>query len=408
VLDVRGRNVADAEDPHRTPEPPRRARALIRNLVILAIFGSTLLVPPFELGFNAAAVDVVLAALVFFGWRRLFRRGDSSRLLKQMAPWLYLYLFGQVLGLLGVGFAPWALAQISRNILPVIVFLVLLGVLQDRTSTHRVLVTTFVVVGLFVAVTVLGSRGQLRGEGFFGNPNYAAHFMACAVLMVPLLKVRTIARWLIVAALCAGIYRTGSFAGALILLSAGTAAAWRRAVLAPRSLRGILRTSVVVAVLLAGWIGYNQLDGAEVDVGSGVSTRRFERSSTTRTELWLVGINLWREHPLGVGPDGIRQREIQLLKSINEIHNDTLDTLVAGGIPAVVGMFGIVSVLWRNTIRGSRVRVALIALIASSVVRQTWNFRHMWLFLGVLLAIELAARRDAARQAEPVAAVAAT
>lgn len=363
----------------------------------MSIVGSTLLEPPFELPLHSAAVDVLLLFILFIGWRGLLlRRSEASRLFRQIAPWLYVHVAGLLLGLWGVGLTSWGIAAIARNVLPVIVCIVLLGLLVHRPATQKLLVTTFAATGVFVALSVFVAGGKgLRASGVFNNPNYAAHFMACAVLLVPLLKARPAVRYLIVTFLCAGIFRTGSFAAILILLAAFAAFAWQKVGEAPRSLRAILRVGVAVGVLGSAWIGWSRLDGAEVDVGSGLSSTRLERSTSTRTKIWFDAIEIFQSHPLGIGPDGIRNRDFALANDAGEAHNDTLDTLVAGGIPAVVGMFAIVAVLWRTALRSARLRVALAGLIASSFTRQTWNFRHMWLFIALLLAIEITQRAAA-------------
>src|SRR5205823_3003465 len=104
--------------------------------------------------------------------------------MRRLAPWLWLYALGQVIGLLGVGLTSWGLTQLGRNVMPVLVFVVLLGLLHDRPREQSVLARAFAVMGLVevVALTVGGHR--LRSSGTFNNPNYAAHFLLCATVML--------------------------------------------------------------------------------------------------------------------------------------------------------------------------------------------------------------------------------
>lgn len=363
-----------------------RRRPPVRALAVLAIFGS-ILTSRFDQ--VALAVDAVFAAALVLGWQRLWQPGAASVLFRRIAPWLYLYALGQFLGLIGFGLTFAGLLAIGRNLLPVIVFCVFVGLLERRPVELRAMVVTYTIAAVFVVATVIAGGGP-RGEGVFDNPNYAAHFLACAVLLVPFLPWRRSVKIILAAAFCVGILRTGSFAAAAMLGAMAAATLWVRLARVKPSHRPFLRFAWVITFAGLALVGWSQLSGAKVDLGSGLDSSRFERASATRTGLWSDAIDIFSDHPLGVGADGIRLRNLTLSFTIvTEIHTDLLDALVAGGIPAVLGMVGIVSALWRSVPRASFSRATLAGLVAGSVFHQTWNFRHMWLFLAVVLAIEM-------------------
>lgn len=364
---------------------------LLEVLGVAAIFGSTLLQPPFVLPLHATAVDIVFLAVLFVGWQLLFRPGsDAEHGLRRLAPWLWLYVFGQLLGLLGAGLTSWGLTMLGRNVLPVFVFLVLLGLLEGRRRDQVLLARAYVLTGLFQVVMLIASS-KSRATGTFGNPNYPAHLLLCAVVLVTYVQWRRVVCIAILVLFAIGLRLTGSFSTFPFLAAVLGYWIWVTLGRFERSARILVRGVAVAGIVVVALLSSPRISSDDANLGNGFTTARLDQSSNTRYQLWSDGLRIWSHHPLGIGPDGLRNRDFanELPPGgATEIHNDTLDTLVSGGVVELVGLIGIVVVVWRLAPRASASRALLLGLIIDSIFRQTWNFRHMWLALAVAIAFD--------------------
>jgi 4-amino-4-deoxy-L-arabinose transferase-like glycosyltransferase len=132
---------------------------------------------------------------------------------------------------------------------------------------------------------------------------------------------------------------------------------------------------------------------SDLDIGRGFSGERFERSGDSRSELWLRAVTAWSDYPTGVGfSDNPGGTPLFSTSGAREPHSDVLSALLNGGPLAVIGMFVSLLGFYRLLSPGGLGRVLLATMVVGGVFRQTWNFRHLWLLLGVLAASELLAR----------------
>jgi hypothetical protein len=259
--------------------------------------------------------------------------------------------------------------------------------LEGRRQDQILLARAYVLTGIFeVLVLAATAGGSVRAVGTFRNPNYPGHFLLCAMLLLVYVPWRRSIRLAILAVFAYGLLRTGSFSTLPFFAAVAGYWIWVRLGQFAGDARMLARgfsTAGVVAVVL--------LSSSHIpifDLGSGLTTSRFEKSSSGRYRLWSEGADIWRHHPLGIGPDGITNRGIARKVGKAEIHSDTLDTLVAGGPLALFGLLGMVVVIWRVAPPRSASRALLFGLIVDSVFRQTWNFRHMWLALAIAIALD--------------------
>jgi O-antigen ligase len=107
--------------------------------------------------------------------------------------------------------------------------------------------------------------------------------------------------------------------------------------------------------------------------------------------IWRNGLEVLADHPLGVGPAGLANRD--LLGRTVEIHNDYLGYLIERGPLAVIGLAGFAVVLWRRGGRHGATRLLIVTIAVGMATRETLHFRHLWLFLAFAFAYDVRARR---------------
>ncbi len=67
-------------------------------------------------------------------------------------------------------------------------------------------------------------------------------------------------------------------------------------------------------------------------VNGSISSERLDKSQGSRLAVWSNAWTAFAKEPLGVGPDGVHQRQIAILNGHPlEIHNDALGYLVERG-----------------------------------------------------------------------------
>jgi hypothetical protein len=355
---------------------------------ILALFGSAVLVP--RIGPNGAIVDPILLAIIFFGVRSLARRQDSPArvLLRASVPWLWLIALGTVVSLFSAGLAGWALQQIAIGVFSFTLFFAACQVFYDERAHLAAFRTTVLITVLFVVATLaFGLDVTTRQQGTFYHPNYAAHFLASA-LIVTWPRFPTARQKALMALALVGMLFTASFGGMLMLLAAGAYelvryVRWRPA----------LAAAVLAATIVSGWfVIYLQwqpdLEFAPTRV---FSTARFERSQTSRFDTWQTVLASVRSEPLGIGPGGVEAADLTS-GGPPEAHNAYISYLVERGPISLLGLIGLGVALWRRGEPGGAARRFIIAIAASNAVRETLHYRHMWLLLALAFAWEAADR----------------
>jgi O-antigen ligase len=207
-------------------------------------------------------------------------------------------------------------------------------------------------------------------------------------------------RILIVAFTALGVFATASFGAMAMggaLIAVGLFRLVGRQVVA---LVIVLVSAAMLLVLLFGFEVQLEADESTLEVNETVNQQRFDRSRDGRLQLWSEGLAAWTDSPFGVGPDGVKQRQIGLRgseggkKGAYEIHADALGYLVERGFIGIIGYVGLWVVLWRGAEKRGFARALIIALLVAGMFRETMHYRHTWLLLAVAFAIDYQYRRS--------------
>lgn len=353
-------------------------------LIGLGIFGTTLL--RWGVG-GVVPVDALLVILPF-GIRRSSPR--TRRMISLMVLPVWMFLLGSTAALLPVGFPSWALISVGTDLLLLACFLGTYSVGLRLSEHDWARLSKWILLSILVlaAELLVLSAGQYRPMGTFANPNYAGHWLAVAALLFLRTNRSAVAKGVAVAAAGLGIVATGSFA-AIAMLLVGSAFATLSKV---RDQGSHLYWRLLAAVLLAlGAVGFYQGfqdfradQAAEAD--GAVTAGRFDRSSAGRAHIWTSALRLVPANPLGVGPQGISNRN--LIGRGLEVHNDYLALLVERGALGLVGFSLLCIRLWRASPRAGAFRNLMVAAAVGGVFRETLHFRHLWLFAALALALD--------------------
>lgn len=376
-----------------------RAISCAGGLALMAIPGSAFIAHRWSLPNGFMPVDVILALLVVVGAPVLFRRGKSVLVFRQVGPGYWCLLGGGLVATLLAGAPSWGIVQLTRNILPILVLVIVTGVLAESRRARLLAVRLYLVTACVVAIGTFGGATG-RSAGTFDNPNYAANFLVLGILLVFRSGTKRSIQGFLVVVFAAGCYRTGSFSVLPVIGTACIVLAWEHLRRFSRPIRFVSRLLMVAMLLVVGIAAFRvPIDSiTSVDLGSGLNGQRLDRSSTTRFELWTVGFRIYGSNPLGVAPDGLAKRAaLRAELPAGEMHNDLLDALVAEGPLGLLGELLIIMALWRFGRQSSYLHAVLAACITAGLFRQVWNFRHMWLVIAIVLADALAARGPARR-----------
>lgn len=370
----------------------------IEWLVAAAALGTGVLTPTLPL--NLAIVDplILLVNVLAFVYVVSGGRSRATRLLATAGPWFWLLLISGFISLFGVGLAPWAIDNLIRDVSAILTCFTFLILFETTVDGARKAQVAMCGVGVVVALTVFvfGGGDTLRLTGAtFSNPNYTGHFLATVMILA------VAGRWprprgrraLLVVVFGLAITRTGSFGALLVLGGAGGYALWRSVA----SLRSYLRTATRLALILLFLIGIGiaarQVVGEEFDAGAGFSSERLGRSGDTRLAIWNAGLSVVDDHPLGAGPGSAAALNLTTTDEDNirfgtELHSDPLGLLVENGLLGLVAVIAIGTVIWRATPPGGIARTLIVGLGVGSFVRETINFRHLWIGLAIAVALD--------------------
>jgi O-antigen ligase len=124
--------------------------------------------------------------------------------------------------------------------------------------------------------------------------------------------------------------------------------------------------------------------------GDGFTSARLESSSTTRFVLWKGALGLVSSHPLGVGPEGMVNRDgLDVLPNSSVApHNDFLGYFIERGVLGLVGLLGFVVRLLQLSLPGGIARVALFQCGVGAFFHDTLHYRHLWLLLALAYAAD--------------------
>jgi hypothetical protein len=369
----------------------------ISALIAAAYIGIVILVP--RLSSNLAWVDFVIALLILAAIAGMrFRGSAATAALARAAPWLWLVLFGSILGLNGVGVPLWSLSSLSRTAMAIGAFFCFWYLLDIRRAERTALVATAVAMAVTVVYVLAFENAAGRSGALFDRSNYLGHYSALAGVLLLWSSRRWWSRAGAVIAIAIGLYTSASFgAMAMVLVALGVvlvrAAARNSAILAAALI--VFGSVSLLLVVTTTDVGLETEDAAVTDT---ISQKRFERSQEGRIRLWGMAWEAFTDRPLGVGPDGVAKRAIALSDRGRpmEIHADAFGYLVERSVPGLIGYVGLWTVIWRAARPRGLARIMIPMILTAGIFRETMHFRHSWLLLA--LAFVLDTRRAEADQ----------
>jgi O-Antigen ligase len=345
---------------------------------------------------NLVVTDVMLFAMIAIWFAHvLLGRSRSSMHASALVLPTTLILGGSILASVSVGLQGFVINDLARDVGALCGFLAIIDILERGGPT----VQRWCAAATAVSVAVLTLwlvvvDDTLRGRGSFPNPNVPAHFLACSVIVFSMLPLSIKARVPILLLGLVGLYRTGSFGAALQILAAisyvvvtGVLAATRnRERTRAAFFVAVGALGVATAVAISAYLGRSGANDA-----SGLSTKRLDRSSSTRFAVWTEAFNNWIQHPFGTGPGS--SRALGLLKSATEPHNEPLAYLSERGPIALVGLVLLWFAIWRMGTARGLTRALLCGYLVGSVFRETLHYRHWWFLLAFAVVFDHSASK---------------
>ena len=334
----------------------------------------------------AADVTIALVMVVALMGARV-RGSRATATMIRAFPWLWLILIGSMLGLWGVGIALWAVESLTSTVMAIGAFFAFWYVIDTRHAERPAIIGTAVglTLNVFHAI-VLNDR--VRARGLIGSPNYLGHYAAMAGVLLFLTSKRPWAKIAAVVLMGAGILASSSFGAMAMVAVALMVGAVRMAARSSAVLAVILiafTSLVLIFALFSSPISFES-DGQET---STLSQERFERSQTSRFALWGQAWEGFTEEPMGLGPNGVKNRSVAINHSgAAEIHSDPIGFLVERGVPGLVGLVGLWGTIWFASRPGGLARILIAMIVVAGLFRETIHFRHLWLLLALAFVLD--------------------
>lgn len=320
-------------------------------------------------------------------------------------------------------------------------FVMLVHLLRDRDLTRIQL--TWVWAGniiALIALFILFKDGDLsladfikprgrRALGTFYDPNMFAGYLVMSMFFVLSLgrKLPRLAKWGSLALLSVCIIATKSNGGALSLV-AGLAAwglmrAWTMRIPIPAIVAGtmlIVALAVGVVWMIAGFgLGASQLNAFE----SNSFLARASHSSAGRFTIWKNLQATYAKSPLGIGPGNSRYLTLTVEQRLRpnslqakEAHNDYLAYAIERGPLGLLGLLAMLGLTFAKLGAAARRREdedsaadptgplvaaatgAMVATAVHALTIEVLHFRHVWMLLAIVCAIEAQAKRARAER----------
>lgn len=414
------------EDPHRT-----LSRWRVTVITIVVAMASLPLLRPSGPG-NTGLVDLALLAAILAS-----ALAASTRAYRVRLPYSFAAALMIIAGALALSWSTTRNAEVQRGGLALVQDVFVLGwaaaittVGQDRrlldtmfkafaySTVAWAAVLIFGELAGLTWITGINSRDGIRASLTFGDPNLAADYFICGLLVLRACQRPRHRgwRWLCCAVIVTGIVMTLSNGGMLALvtvtiLGALFALARRRGVIAAVTVGVLLATGAGISVTtihVGAWITSVEQSDAVIRDSLG----REAESSGSRGALASEGLTLWLrdDTALGYGPSNT---EATLRASgapyVKEAHDDYLATLlergVIGGLALIVLIVGVATRARRISAAGGLdpglkaivprpelLAAACIAIAISASFYEVLHFRHVWAVFGLIAALDQANR----------------
>lgn len=370
-------------------------------LLALSIVLVSFLFP--KIGSDLVLTDLVIAGTIVASMLHLARSEWLARdVARQIAVPVVLIGTGALIGSLYAGLRPWIVGDLVRDVATILVFLSSIDILRRGGPVAvRFCYGALAVCIVFAAVQLASSGGnELRASGTFPNPNVAANLLAMGVLCWSMAPFRWGLKATVMLIAVAGLLSAASF-GSMLQLSVGFGYLGLTHLDQARTLMRGRRMIALIPGLLFAVIAVfvvMQISAAQQQK-SGFNSARFDRSGGLRIEVWKEAWSKVPDTPWGAGPGSVRGLDLNTLET--ELHSEPLAYLVERGVIGLFGLFVMWFVLIRLAPPRSAARAMVLAYILGSFFRETWHYRHFWLFLPLaLVAAEQARRAEGVRELE--------
>ena len=331
-------------------------------------------------------------------------RGDwrARDVVRQIAVPILIIGIGALVGSLYAGLRSWIVGDLVRDVATILVFLSAIDILRRGGPRATWMCFGALGIALVAAAIQLGFSGgnELRASGTFPNPNVAGNLLAMGLLCWSAAPFRVTTKFGVAGVAMIGLLAAGSF-GSMLQLGIGFGYLALTHMDQARNLvrgRRLLAVLPLLFVALIGFFAFTQLRGGQDK--SGFSSSRFDRSGGLRFAVWEEAIGKVPDAPWGVGPGSVRGLDLNTLET--ELHSEPLAFLVERGVIGLFGLFLMWFALLRLCPRGTQARAMVLAYIFGSFFRETWHYRHFWLFLPMALVAAEQARRQGDREDELV------
>lgn len=416
--------------PGTSPDPARELHRWRVAVITIAVAIAALpLLRPSGPG-NTGLVDLALLVAILASVLAASTRAYRVRLPYAFAAALTIFA-----GALALTWSPASIAEVHRGGLALVQDIFVFGWAAAITTTgqdRRLLDTVFkafsysavawaavLIIGELAGltwITGINSRDGIRASLTFGDPNLAADYFICGLLVLRACQRPRHRGWrfLCCAVIVTAIIMTLSNGGMLALTAATVlgalfAVARRRGVITALTLGLVLATGAGIAAVtvnVGAWISHIEQSDALIRDSLG----REAESSGSRSALASEGLALWFQHDsaLGYGPSNT---EATLRASgaayVKEAHDDYLATLLERG---VIGGVALVVLIVSVGVRARRISVAggldpelreivprpellaaaCVAIAISATFYEVLHFRHVWAIFGLVAALDRA------------------
>ena len=392
------------------------------------------LIAPAGPGRTAIVDAVIIGGLVAFVASRLTR---PERVRIPFFMPVFLISVGSLAAIVNAVSPTASFLAIAQDAYLFLWFVMLVHVLRRRNMTP--MRVTWVVIATLIALGGIGylmwdahlslldmakPRGR-RAVATFYDPNMFGGYLVMSMFMA--LSVRQaigrIAQWAVLAVLAMALVATKSN-GALLSLAVGLPV-WAMVRLRTRRISPAALGAAAllgVALLLAGvWMstGFGVGGRTISRLESESFLARATRSSEGRFAIWKQLETTYARSPLGIGPGNSRWLSLSIEQRLRpgsvasrEAHNDYLAYAIERGPLAIIGLlllvFQAIRMIVKASAGGERQRppgdamgpltAALAGALAASLVHaltiEVLHFRHFWLLLAMVCALEGAPAGD--------------
>jgi hypothetical protein len=315
---------------------------------------------------------------------------------------LWLVLVGSLVASVRIGLRGWVIDELVLDLGTLLGAMAAITVMRRSAATARWAVAALLATGSVVAVRLLAEHAAVRARAGFPNPNIPGHLAAALAVLVLFLPLRRLPKLGLLALLLAGLVATGSFGAALLFVVGFLYWATCTSRAAPPAVRGLIRMLLVVAVLVAPFAVSSYVRSnadSEGQATRAYSADRFDRSSSSRLDIWSAAVDLSVRTPLGIGPGTARAE--RLLPKGKEVHTEPLSYLLERGPLGLVGLALFGFALWRVGLPGGPLRGVVVALGVSMLFRNVLHYRHVWVVLAVAAVLDDHVGRGTARSLLP-------